>query len=262
MPRFAANLSFLFQEFGFIDRFAAAAAQGFAAVEFMFPAEHAPATVAAALRDQGLQMALMNAPAGDWAAGERGLAALPDRRRDFRAAMARGLDFAGAIGCPKLHVLAGLVPQGADIRAHQACYMDNLAWAAQQALGFGITLTIEPINQRDIPGFFLSDFDYAERVIAEIGAPNLRLQFDIYHAQVIHGDVSRRLQRQFPLVGHVQIANPPDRREPGKGELSFDFLFGQLDALGYDGWVGCEYRPEGSTRDSLAWGHGWGLRPR
>src|SRR5688572_7345710 len=186
MPRFAANLSFLFQEEPFLDRFAAAAAQGFQAVEFMFPYEHSAAAVGAAVRDSGLEVALFNAPPGDWQAGERGLASLPDRRQDFRASIGRAFEYAQALRCPRIHVVAGLQPPKADRRALEACYMDNLAWAAQQAASHGLTLMLEPINQRDIPGFFLSDFDYAEKVITEIGAPNLRLQFDVYHAQIIH----------------------------------------------------------------------------
>lgn len=262
MPRFAANLSFLFQEDPFLDRFAAAAGQGFEAVEFMFPYDHAPAAVAAAARDAGIQVVLFNAPPGDWQAGERGLAALPERRREFRAAIARAFDYAAALNCPRIHVVAGVQPPGLDRRAMEACYMDNLAWAAEQASGIGVTLMIEPINRRDIPGFFLSDFDFAQQVVEEIAAPNLRLQFDIYHAQIIHGDISRRLERQMPWIGHVQIANPPDRREPGNGEINYPFIFERLDALGYDGWVGCEYRPENSTVDSLGWIRPHGIRPR
>lgn len=262
MPRFAANLSFLFQDDPFLDRFAAAAGQGFEAVEFMFPYDHAPAAVAAAARDAGIQVVLFNAPPGDWQAGERGLAALPERRREFRAAIARAFEYAAALNCPRIHVVAGVQPPGLDRRAMEACYMDNLAWAAEQASGIGATLMIEPINRRDIPGFFLSDFDFAQQVIEEIGAPNLRLQFDIYHAQIIHGDISRRLEHQLPWIGHIQIANPPDRREPGNGEINYPFVFERLDALGYDGWVGCEYRPAGSTIDSLGWIRPYGIRPR
>lgn len=259
MPRFAANLSFLFQEEPFLDRFAAAAAQGFQAVEFMFPYEHSAAAVGAAVRDSGLEVALFNAPPGDWQAGERGLASLPDRRQDFRASIGRAFEYAQALRCPRIHVVAGLQPPKADRRALEACYMDNLAWAAQQAASHGLTLMLEPINQRDIPGFFLSDFDYAEKVITEIGAPNLRLQFDVYHAQIIHGDISKRIARQMPVIGHVQIANPPDRREPGNGEIDYGFIFRQFDTLGYDGWIGCEYRPAGSTVDSLHWIRDWGV---
>ncbi|MFN4311278.1 MAG: 2-oxo-tetronate isomerase [Ferrovibrio sp.] len=259
MPRFAANLSFLFQDIPFLDRFPAAAEQGFTAVEFMFPYDHAPAAVAAAMRDAGLQVALFNAPPGDWGAGERGLAALPARRSDFRAAMARAFEYAAALNCPRIHVVAGIEPARADRRALEACYMDNLAWAAEQASSAGLLLLIEPINRRDIPGFFLNDFDFAQKVIEEVRAPNLRLQFDIYHAQIIHGDITRRLERQIPWIGHIQIANPPDRREPGNGEIDYRYIFQRLDALGYDGWVGCEYRPEGDTVASLGWIREYGV---
>ncbi|WP_374466333.1 2-oxo-tetronate isomerase [Ferrovibrio sp.] len=262
MPRFAANLSFLFQDLPFLDRFRAAADQGFAGVEFMFPYDHAPAAVAAAMRDAGLQVALFNAPPGDWTAGERGLASLPARRKEFRAAMAKAFDYAAALNCPRIHVVAGVEPAQADRRAMEACYMDNLAWAAEQASGAGLLLLIEPINRRDIPGFFLSDFDFAQKVLEDIGAPNLRLQFDIYHAQIIHGDIIRRLERQMPWIGHIQIANPPDRREPGNGEIDYRYVFGRLDALGYNGWVGCEYRPEGDTAASLGWIREYSVLPK
>lgn len=259
MPRFAANLSFLFQEEPFLDRFQAAARQGFQAVEFMFPYDHSAAAVAAASRDSGLQVVLFNAPPGDWNAGERGLASLPERRKDFRVAMARAFDYAAAFNCPRIHVVAGIERAGMDRRAMRACYMDNLAWAAEQASGYGLSLMIEPINRRDVPGFFLSDFDEAEKVLSEINAPNLRMQFDIYHAQIIHGDIVRRLERQMPWIGHIQIANPPDRREPGAGEIEYDFVFAKLDSLGYDGWVGCEYRPAGETEASLDWIRRYGV---
>lgn len=253
MPRFAANLTFLFQDLAFMDRFAAAAEQGFTAVEFMSAYEHAPSAVAAALRDSGLRMALMNSPAGDLAGGERGLAALPERRRDFRTSIGRALEYCAATACPLLHVMAGIVPEKADRRLLQACYMDNLAWAAEQAASAGVALTIEPINGRDMPGYFLRDYDYAETVLKDVKAPNLHLQFDMYHVQILHGDVSHRLDRQYPLIAHVQVANPPDRREPGKGELQYDYLFRRLDALGYAGWVGAEYKPEHGTEASLGW---------
>jgi hydroxypyruvate isomerase len=261
MPRFAANLSFLFQEEPFLDRFAAAADQGFEAVEFTFPYEHAPAAVAAAMKAAGLQVVLFNTPAGDWAGGERGLTALPGRRQEFRAAMDRAFEFAAALNCPRIHVVAGLEQSGSDRRVLEACYMDNLAWAAEQASGAGLMLMIEPINRRDVPGFFLHDFDYAEKVLTEIGAPNLRLQFDIYHAQIIHGDLSKRLERQMPWIGHIQIANPPDRREPGGGEIDYGFIFDRLESLGYDGWIGCEYRPAGATAASLDWARRYGIVP-
>lgn len=259
MPRFAANISFLFQELAFLDRFAEARAEGFDAVEFMFAYDHAPAAVAARVRDAGLSVGLINMPAGNWEAGERGLTALPARRQEFRAALAQALDYAGALNCPRIHVVAGIEPPGADRRALEACYLDNLAWASEQARPSGIVLTIEPINRRDIPGFFLHDFDHAERLLGELGASNVKLQFDVYHCQVIHGDLTRRLERLFPLIGHVQIANPPDRREPGRGEIDFGHVFATLDRLGYEGWVGCEYKPEGVTADSLDWIRPYGV---
>lgn len=261
MPRFAANLSFLFQELPFLERFQAAAEQGFQAVEFMFPYDHAPAAVASAMRGAGLQVVLFNTPPGDWDKGERGMTALPGRQRDFRAALARAFEYASELNCPRIHVVAGLEQPGADRRALEACYMDNLAWAAEQASAAGLMLMIEPINRRDIPHFFLHDFDFAEKAITEIGAPNLRLQFDVYHAQIIHGDVSKRLERQMPWIGHMQIANPPDRREPGNGELDYAYLFDRIDSLGYDGWIGCEYRPAGATVDSLDWIRRYGVTP-
>jgi len=261
MPRFAANLSFLFQEEPFLERFAAAADQGFQAVEFMFPYDHSAAAVASAVRSAGVQVVLFNTPAGDWSKGERGLAALPNRRQDFRAAMARTFEYAEAYDCPRIHVVAGMQPAGADRRAMEACFMDNLAWAAEQAAGLGRMLMLEPLNQRDNPGFFLSDFDFAEKVIADIGAPNLRLQFDVYHAQITHGDLTKRIERQMPWIGHVQIANPPHRHEPGKGEIDYRHVFETFDRLGYEGWIGCEYRPSGSMLDSLNWIREYGVVP-
>lgn len=259
MPRFAANLSYLFQGEPFLDRFQAAAAQGFEAVEFQFPYDHSAAAIAAAVRDSGLPVVLFNAPPGDWTAGERGLATLPERRRDFRAAMARAFDYAAAYNCPRIHVMAGIEKAGMDRRAMEACYMDNLAWAAEQASGAGLMLLIEPLNPRDVPGYFLHDFDYAEKILAEIDAPNLRLQFDLYHAQIVHGDMAKRLERQMPWIGHMQIANPPGRHEPGVGEIDYHFMFETLDGLGYDGWVGCEYRPSREGEASLEWIRRYGV---
>ncbi len=262
MPRFSANLTFLFQEYAFLDRLAVAREQGFAAVEFMFQPDQSPAAIAAALRDNGLELALMNTPAGNFEAGERGLACLPQQRQAFRTSIHRAFEVATAAGCKRLHVMAGVEPPGADRRALEACFLDNLAWAAEQAARAGLTLLLEPINRRDIPGYFLHDYDVAERILSEMALPQLRLQFDMYHVQVVHGDVSKRLERQLPLIEHIQIANPPDRREPGNGELDYGFLLGRLDQLGYAGWVGCEYRPAGDTLASLAWIRPWGVTPR
>lgn len=261
MPRFSVNLTFLFQEYAFLDRIAMAREQGFEAVEFMYQPDQSPAAIAAALRDNGMQLVLMNTPAGNFEAGERGLACLPAQRQAFRTSILRAIEVATATACPRLHVMAGVEPPGADRRALQACFLDNLAWAAEQAAKAKLTLLLEPINRRDIPGYFLHDYDVAERILAEMALPHLRLQFDMYHVQVVHGDVSKRLQRQLPLIEHIQIANPPDRREPGRGELNYDFLLQSLDELGYAGWVGCEYRTPGPTAESLGWIRPWGVLP-
>ncbi len=262
MPRFSVNLSFMFQEYAFLDRFGAARDQGFEAVEFMFQPDQAPAAIVAALRDNGQQLALMNTPAGNFEAGERGLACLPNQRQNFRSGLLRAFEVATAAGCPRLHVMAGVAPAGADHRALEACFLDNLAWAAEQAQRAGLILLLEPINQRDIPGYFLHNYDVAERVLGEMALPHLRLQFDMYHVQLVHGDVSKRLERQLPLIEHIQIANPPDRREPGNGELDYGFLLRRLDDLGYAGWVGCEYRPSRRTEETLDWIRPWGVKAK
>ena len=247
MPRFAANLSMMFAEHPFLDRFAAAAAAGFEGVEFLFPYDHEPQAVRDALDAAGLEMALFNCPPGDWQAGERGMAAIPGRKAEFRDSIARALSYAEAIRPDRLHVMAGLT-SGPEARA---AYVANLRWAAAQAPDR--TLVIEPINTRDIPGYFLNRSDEAVAVIEEVGAPNLALQFDLYHAQIMEGDLTRRLERLMPLIGHIQIAGVPDRHEPDHGEVNFPHLFATLDRLGYDGWVGCEYRPAGRTEDGLGW---------
>lgn len=257
MPRFAANLSFLYTEVPFLDRFAAAAEDGFAAVEFLFPYEHAPQAIAARLRDAGLTQALFNLPPGDWAAGERGLAALPGREAAFRAGVERALPYAAATGCTRLHAMAGIAPPGADRAALTATYAANLAWAARVLAPHGIELLIEPINPHDMPGYFLNTQAQAVEVIESVGAPTLRLQMDLYHAQIVEGDLTTKLARNFAHIGHVQIASVPRRHEPDEGELNYPALFDQLDALGYAGWVGCEYRPRATTRAGLAWFAPW-----
>lgn len=260
MPRFAANLSLLYPELDFLDRFAAAARDGFQAVEYLFPYAWAKDVLAARLQAQGLQQVLFNAPPGDWDAGERGLACLPGREAEFRAGLAQALDYAGALHCPRLHVMAGLAPLGADPAALQATYLGNLRWAATQALPLGVTLLIEPINLRDMPGYFLSRQAQAHALVAEVGAPNLQVQMDLYHCQIMEGDVAMKLRQYLPTgrVGHIQIAGVPERHEPDTGELNYPYLLALLDELGYDGWVGCEYRPQrgaqaGGTSDGLGW---------
>ena len=255
MPRFAANLSMLYPQHAFIDRFAAAAADGFAAVEYLFPSEHPASELAAQLTAHGLQQVLFNATPGDFAQGERGIAALPGREDEFRRGIRQGLDYAATLNCPRLHVMAGLVPDGADRAAMQRCYLGNLAWAADQAKPQGIDILIEPINTRDIPGYFLNRQDQAHAIVLELGASNMKVQMDLYHCQIVEGDLTMKLRQYLPTgrVGHIQIAGVPLRHEPDLGEVHFPALFAELDALGYDGWVGCEYRPKGDTSVGLHW---------
>ena len=271
MPRFAANLSMLYNEHPFLDRFAAAAADGFTAVEYLFPYDFSAAELARRLEDHGLQQVLFNAPPGDWNTGERGLACLPGRQAEFRACIQRALDYAHTLNCPRIHVMAGLVPAGADRAELQHTYEDNLAWAAQQAAASGRTLLIEPINPRDIPGFFLNRQDEAHRIVQAIGSPHLKVQMDLYHCQIVEGDVAMKLRQYLPTgrVGHIQIAGVPQRHEPDLGELHHPYLFEVIDdvsaACSWDGWVGCEYRPArgtapGATSQGLGWLRAWQAR--
>jgi hydroxypyruvate isomerase len=264
MPRFAANLSMLYNEHPFLDRFAAAAADGFQAVEYLFPYDFTAPELAQRLADHGLQQVLFNAPPGDWNAGERGLACLPGRQAEFRAGLQRALDYAHTLACPRIHVMAGLVPAGADRAVLQRTYEDNLAWAAQQAQAAGRTLLIEPINTRDIPGFFLNRQDEAHRIVQAIGSPHLKVQMDLYHCQIVEGDVAMKLRQYLPTgrVGHIQIAGVPQRHEPDLGELHHPYLFEVIDevsaACDWDGWVGCEYRPaRGTAPGATSQGLGW-----
>ena len=256
MPRFAANLSMMYTEHAFLDRFAAAAADGFDAVEFMFPYEHPSAEIANRLADHGLQQVLFNAPPGMAAAGERGMAALSSRQDAFRRSIVeQALPYALALKCPRLHVMAGVVPAGADRAEPRAVYVANLAWAAREAASVGIDLLIEPINQRDVPGYLLNRQDDAHEIVIEVGAPNLKVQMDLYHCQIVEGDVAMKLRQYLPTqrVGHLQIAGVPDRHEPDLGELHHPYLFRLIDELGWDGHIGCEYRPRGRTSAGLGW---------
>jgi len=260
MPRFAANLSFMYAEHAFVDRFAAAAQDGFAAVEYLFPYEVPAAELAGRLSDHALTQALFNAPPGDFAAGERGLACLPERRDEFRRGFAeQALPYAQALRCRRIHVMAGLVPAGADRRALRETYLDNLRWAAREADSAGVDVLIEPINTRDIPGYFLNRQDEAHAVLDEVGAPNLKVQMDLYHCQIVEGDLATKLRRYLPngRVGHLQIAGVPERHEPDVGELHHPYLFALLDELGYAGHVGCEYRPRAGTSAGLGWFQPW-----
>lgn len=249
MPRFAANLSMMFNEVAFLDRFEAAANAGFKGVEILFPYEAPKEEVASRLNAHGLEQVLFNLPPGDWDAGERGLAAMPGREDDFKRALGTALDYAQALKCPRLHAMPGLVHHG----ARRATYVENLAYAAREAASASVDIIIEPINTRDVPGFFLNRTEDARAVIHEVGAANLGLQFDLYHRQIQQGDVATALCEFIGLTKHMQIANPPDRGEPDQGEMHYAYLFKHLDALGYDGWVGCEYRPRAGTLEGLGW---------
>lgn len=253
MPKFAANLTMMFNEVPFPQRFAAAARAGFTAVEFLFPYDHQPTEVAGWLKENGLFNALFNMPPGDWAAGERGLASLPGREEEFRAGVATALEYAKAHGTPCLHAMAGLLPEGADRAAHRAVYIENLRYAARALAPHGITLLIEPINSRDMPGYFLTTQAEAHAIREEVGEPNLKVQMDFYHVQVMEGDIAMKFRKWFEHVGHIQIASVPARNEPDDGEVNYRYLFRLLDEVGYAGWVGCEYRPRGRTEDGLGW---------
>ena len=251
MPKFAANLSMMFTEWDFLDRFAAAADAGFSAVEFLFPYAHAPEEIAARLHHSGLTQALFNLPPGNWEAGERGLACDPARADDFAASLARALPYAEATGVKRLHLMSG----HGDAREprQRAAYEAAIRRACAATARLGIDILIEPINGRDMPGYFMNDFGLAVDVIAALGLPNLKLQYDIYHRQILHGDVMKSLEALLPVIGHVQVASVPKRHEPGTGELDDARIFRHLDALGYPGYVGCEYRPAGKTLDGLGW---------
>lgn len=255
MPRFAANLSFLFTELPFLDRFEAAAEAGFKAIEFLFPYEHGPDEIRPRLEANGLTQALFNLPPGDWTKGERGLAAIPGREVEFEAALATALRYAEATGCRAIHAMPGLRHHGADRRT----YVANLRRAARLAAKDDVAVLIEPINTRDIPGFFLNTTGEARAVIHEVGEPNLGLQFDLYHRQIQEGDTATAIAEFGHLARHYQIASPPDRGEPDDGEMNYRYLFAQIDASGFTGYVGCEYKPRRGTIDGLAWAQRLGV---
>ncbi|TSA18434.1 MAG: hydroxypyruvate isomerase [Betaproteobacteria bacterium] len=257
MPRFAANLSMLYQEHAFLDRFGAAAKDGFKGVEFLFPYAHPAADIRARLDDHGLTQALFNGPPGNWETGERGLASLPGRETEFRQSVERALAYARVLGNERVHLMAGLIRPGEERSRHRETYVGNLAYAAKEAASAGVTVVIEPINTRDIPGFFLNRQDEAHAVCAEVGAPNLKVQMDFYHCQIVEGDLAMKLRRHIAGVGHIQIAGVPDRHEPDQGEVDYPYLFGLMDGLGYAGWVGCEYRPRAGTSAGLGWLRPW-----
>ncbi|VTU33829.1 Putative hydroxypyruvate isomerase YgbM [Variovorax sp. SRS16] len=264
MPRFAANLSMLYAELDFLDRFEAAARDGFHAVEYLFPYAYDPRELAARLAANGLRQVLFNGPPGDWQRDDRGLACLPGREAEFREGVHKALDYAAALDCPRIHFMAGLVPQGIERETVQPVYIENLRWAAAEAAKAGREVLIEPINTRDIPRFFLNRQDHAHEIVERVGAPNLKVQMDLYHCQIVEGDVAMKIRKYLPTgrVSHFQIAGVPERHEPDLGELNHPYLFDVIDEVsaqcGWDGWIGCEYRPRrgavaNGTSDGLAW---------
>jgi hydroxypyruvate isomerase len=277
MPKFAANLSMMYVELPFLDRFEAAAEDGFKAVEFLFPYAFEVQELAARLKGNGLRQVLFNAaPGGSDSASiakaieavERGMASVPGREAEFRASVGLALEYADGLDCPRVHLMAGLLPQGGTREASRATYIANLKWAAAEAAKAGRDVLIEPINTRDIPGFFLNRQDEAHAVIAEVGAANLKVQMDLYHCQIVEGDVAMKIRHYLPTgkVGHFQIAGVPERHEPDVGEMNYPYLLGVIDevsaACGWDGWVGCEYRPKlggqpGGTSAGLGWMGEW-----
>jgi hydroxypyruvate isomerase len=257
MPRFAANLSMMFTEVPFPERFERAARAGFAAVEFLFPYEFAANDVARWLTDNGLDSVLFNTPPGDWANGERGCASIPGREQEFLDGLDRALEYADRLGTPRLHVLAGRMPDGANRERHRQTYVHNLGAAVQRAAPVGRELLIEPINPRDIPGFFLNSQKEAHELREEIGSPHLKVQMDFYHAQIVGGDLATTFRTHAGGIGHIQVAGVPERNEPDRGEVNYGYLFDLIDELGYAGWIGCEYRPSGRTEDGLGWLQPW-----
>jgi len=250
MPRLAANLSMLFPELEFLERFAAARGAGFRYVEYQFPYAHAPQEIARHAHAAGVQVVLHNLPAGDMARGERGIACLPGREREFGDSVERAIEYAKVVGCPRLNCLAGLAPRS---RPHFDVLVANVRAAARRLGEVGIELVIEPINTRSVPGFFLTTSAQAIDVLNAAGEGNARLQYDVFHMQVMQGDLAHTIERLLARIGHIQIADVPDRHEPGSGEINFQFLLRHLDAIGYSGWVGCEYNPSGDTLEGLKW---------
>jgi hydroxypyruvate isomerase len=253
MPKFAANLTMLFNELPFMQRFEAAAQAGFKAVEYLFPYAYDKKELAAALRDNGLAQVLHNLPAGDWDGGERGIGCHPDRVGEFREGVARAIDYATALACPQVNCLLGKLPEGVTAADARKVVVENLRFAANELQGAGIRLLIEPVNSFDIPGFYLTRTDQALSLIDEVGSPNLLLQYDIYHAQRMEGELGATIEKNMARIGHIQLADNPGRGEPGTGEIHYPWLFKHIDALGYAGWIGCEYKPRAGTVEGLGW---------
>jgi hydroxypyruvate isomerase len=257
MPKFAANLTFLFNELPFLQRLEAAARGGFRAVEYMAPYPYPKAELAAALREHGLTQALFNLPAGDADNGERGMACLPGREAEFRAGVAQAIEYAHALGCAKVNCLAGRRPDSVTREDARATLVANLRFAAEQTAREGIRLVMEPINYHDIPGYFINRTDEALAVLADVGSDNLFIQYDVYHAQRMEGELGNTLSAHIARIGHIQIADNPGRHEPGTGEINYGWLLRHIDAIGYDDWIGCEYKPRTTTVDGLGWLDAW-----
>jgi 2-dehydrotetronate isomerase len=251
MPRFAANLSMMFTEVPFLYRFDAAAKAGFTAVEFLFPYDHPAEEVGECLKRNGLTQALFNLPPGNWDAGEKGFAALPDRFSDLQQSLRTALPYVKATDVKRVHLMAGIADR--NVAKTVTAFRKSVISAAEFFAPHGIDVVVEPINPRNVPGYFLNDFFFARDLIRELKIPNLKLQFDIYHCQIIHGDVTMHLREMMPVIGHIQIASIPSRNEPDGEELNYPFLFDELDRLDYRGFVGCEYNPRGKTEDGLGW---------
>ncbi len=260
MPKLAANLSTMFTEVPFLERFAAAAEAGFKGVEYLFPYDHPAETIAAALRDNGLQNVLFNLPPGNWETGDRGLAAIPGREAEFDGLIDKALEYARIIGCPRLHVMAGIPSADANKEACQSTYVRNIRHAAERCAPHGITVLLEPINLRDIPGFYLNRQEDALATLDAVGARNAAVQMDLYHCQIVEGDVAMKIRANIDRVAHFQIAGVPERREPDIGEVNYPYLFDVIDELGFEGWIGCEYRPKGETRAGLGWAAPYGIK--
>jgi hydroxypyruvate isomerase len=253
MPRFCANLTMLWNELDFTDRFAAAAKAGFTGVEYLFPYEHDKGRLADALKRHGLAQVLHNLPAGDWSAGERGIGCHPGRAKEFQEGVAKAIEYATALGCPQVNCLAGIRPRHVDPNDARETFIRNLQYAAPRLKDAGIRLLIEPINTRDIPGFFLNYTKQALDIIQAVGSDSLFLQYDIYHMQIMEGDLARTIEANLAKISHLQLADNPGRNEPGTGEINYPFLFSHLDRLGYGDWIGCEYKPATTTDAGLGW---------
>ncbi|GAB6053445.1 hydroxypyruvate isomerase family protein [Magnetospira thiophila] len=259
MPRFAANISWMFSELPFLERFDAAAEAGFWAVECLFPYAWHVQDLRERLDANGLTQVLINTPAGDWQSGERGLAALPGRRQAFRDGMHMALDYAAEIGCRRLHLLAGRVPEGESRQRYWQTYLENLFWTAGLVEGTGVEIMLEPINETDVPGYLLSSTTYALEALQAVGSSSLYMQYDIYHALHMAEQPEDVLRRHLRRIRHIQVAGVPDRHEPDNADLDFDRLFALLDQLNYSGWVGCEYQPRHGTQEGLGWARAYGI---